>query len=218
MLTGNRDTDYEILKKLDDYSLLQFCQTSTQAKNLCNNQQFWLNRLLAKYEDIVPIDIILNSLPEDNNNSGDYVNRNYRNFYLKIIRDINIIFPWKFLNALEWDIRVPPDENTVKYFSTSNKPINNFKNKSIWNQFWYMNLAQEINIEFQIDPYNDNVRPIVRHYQSQDLFAKKDNTFFTPYQILLLIYEFYQEKITDLSSYGLTRVTRRMSELAEKEE
>ena len=49
MTTGIKDLDLKILSELDDASLLNFCQTSTYGKKLCENETFWFNRTLQKY-------------------------------------------------------------------------------------------------------------------------------------------------------------------------
>ena len=49
MLTGNKDVDFIILNKLDDIDLVNICQVNKQAKTLCNDQDFWLNRIMLKF-------------------------------------------------------------------------------------------------------------------------------------------------------------------------
>ena len=72
MLTGNKDVDlYKILMPLDDNSLLNFCQTAIKQeyeKSLCDNEDFWRNRIFNKYGKV-----------EKN------PKRTWKNFYLKTV-------------------------------------------------------------------------------------------------------------------------------------
>lgn len=49
-ITGHRDTDYEILKKLTDYELSIVCQVNKIVNIYCQNESFWRNRILEKVE------------------------------------------------------------------------------------------------------------------------------------------------------------------------
>ena len=49
--TGIKDVDLLILKELDDEDLFSLCQVDKYINNLCNNESFWLNKLLKKYPD-----------------------------------------------------------------------------------------------------------------------------------------------------------------------
>jgi len=44
VLTSNYDVNYEILKKLDIKSLNRFCIINKNAKEICNNKEFWLDK------------------------------------------------------------------------------------------------------------------------------------------------------------------------------
>jgi hypothetical protein len=48
-LTGNKDVDYKIMENLNDTDLLSLCQTNKLAKELCNRDDFWHRRAVAKY-------------------------------------------------------------------------------------------------------------------------------------------------------------------------
>ena len=41
-LSGNKQTDYEILYKLSDYELGKMCQTNKYSRELCRNDIFWI--------------------------------------------------------------------------------------------------------------------------------------------------------------------------------
>ena len=49
MLTGNKNLDFKILNELEDKDLVSVYQTNHQVNELCNNQTFWLNRILNKF-------------------------------------------------------------------------------------------------------------------------------------------------------------------------
>lgn len=48
-LTGNKDADFIILMMLNDYELGKVCQANKYVNSLCNDSEFWLNRIMAKY-------------------------------------------------------------------------------------------------------------------------------------------------------------------------
>ena len=48
-LTGIREVDHKILNNLDDKSLVNFCQTDKKADEYCNDQTFWMNRILTMF-------------------------------------------------------------------------------------------------------------------------------------------------------------------------
>ena len=49
MLTGNRDTDFLILNQLKDYELTRVCQVNRIAQKICNDDTFWMNRVLTTF-------------------------------------------------------------------------------------------------------------------------------------------------------------------------
>ena len=52
MLTGNKNTDYEVLYNLDDYNLGDMCQVNQYTRELCANDVFWMNRTLRRFTPI----------------------------------------------------------------------------------------------------------------------------------------------------------------------
>lgn len=48
MFTGNKQTDFLVLQKLSDKDLESFCQIDNYAKSLCEDEQFWINRIVSK--------------------------------------------------------------------------------------------------------------------------------------------------------------------------
>ena len=47
--TGNRDVDYDIMMRLDDRDLLNFCQTDQYVSKLCRNDDFWKRRYKSRF-------------------------------------------------------------------------------------------------------------------------------------------------------------------------
>lgn len=77
-LTKIRDVDLKILSELSDRDLLNFCKTHKYGNDLCNNEDFWRNRVEIKF------------LGASQYKSP---NRTWKNFYLKIIYYLNKFKP-----------------------------------------------------------------------------------------------------------------------------
>ena len=77
MLTGNKNLDFKIFNKLDDKDLVNLCQTNRHANELCNNQVFWLNRILNRFP-YLGIDILKKYKQE----------RSWLQYYIKDLRQI----------------------------------------------------------------------------------------------------------------------------------
>ena len=69
-LSKIRDVDLKILSELDDYDLLNYCKTHKYGSELCNNEDFWRNRVEAKFPGAGKIKSSKTS---------------WKNFYLKIV-------------------------------------------------------------------------------------------------------------------------------------
>ena len=77
MLTGNRNTDMEIMQQLEDNDLVNLCQTNRYSRNLCQNEIFWMNRVLRKFPDL------------DLEIAKQYKkNRTWANYYIKDLRKV----------------------------------------------------------------------------------------------------------------------------------
>lgn len=72
ILTGNRDPDLLILSNLDDRDLFHFCLSNKYAAKLCNNEDFWRNRLIMRHG----IKLL----------KYKHQTRTYKDFYLSLIR------------------------------------------------------------------------------------------------------------------------------------
>ena len=80
MLTGIRDLDFKILNDLDDKSLVNYCSTNKEADKICENQMFWMNRVIIKFPYIN-----LNTLKQ---NKG---NKTWSEYYIEDLRKIDHI-------------------------------------------------------------------------------------------------------------------------------
>lgn len=78
MITGNKDLDLIILNKLDDKDLVNVCKTNTQANILCNDQTFWLNRIMIKFP-YLGLDILKTYKGKK---------KNWSQYYIKILRKL----------------------------------------------------------------------------------------------------------------------------------
>ena len=77
MLTGNKNLDLVILNKLNDIDLVNVCQTNHQANELCNDQKFWLNRIMITFP-YLDLDLLKQY-------KGD---RSWSQYYIKDLRQI----------------------------------------------------------------------------------------------------------------------------------
>ncbi len=59
-LTGINDLDFKILNDLDDKDLVSYCRVNRSAKEMCNDQTFWLQRIMKKYP-YIPSDLLRRS-------------------------------------------------------------------------------------------------------------------------------------------------------------
>ena len=78
MLTGVKDLDLLILIQLDDQNLVNVCKTNTTINELCNDQNFWLQRIMKMfpYLDLY----ILKKYKQD---------RDWSQYYIDDLRTIN---------------------------------------------------------------------------------------------------------------------------------
>ena len=78
MLTGVKDLDLLILIQLDDQNLVNVCKTNTTINELCNDQNFWLQRIMKMFP-YLDLDIL-----------NRYKNgRSWSQYYIEDLRTIN---------------------------------------------------------------------------------------------------------------------------------
>ena len=68
-LTGDKNIDIIILNNLNDQDLISYFRTNKEAYRICQNQSFWLNRILKKFPYLTLDEIQQN---KTSNNWSDY--------------------------------------------------------------------------------------------------------------------------------------------------
>lgn len=76
-----RDTTFEIMKNMDDQTLLNFCKSNRKNAELCRNETFWQNRTIQKYPNYVRF-----------KNSE----RKWKNFYMSLVYYLNLEYKKSF--------------------------------------------------------------------------------------------------------------------------
>ena len=72
-MTGNKQTDFIVLMNLNDQELGKVCTVNKYVNSLCNDPQFWLNRIITFF----PLN------PEEVRRLQNYLDiKNNRNFYI----------------------------------------------------------------------------------------------------------------------------------------
>ena len=136
MLTGNKDTDFIILNKLKDYELTQVCQANKYVNSLCNDDLFWMNRVLDRFGKY---------LGSSKNIRENYLNgRTWKEYYMYMrdslkefsmhsVRSFNNEFQRRIVKNgefIEW--AVIKEEDLIKLLEVkqqNNNEINNFAKK-----------------------------------------------------------------------------------------
>lgn len=75
VLTGNKDTDLIILSNLNDYDLSSVCRVNKYTKELCNNENFWMNRTIKRF----------GQFSRDINVDRLKLNMTWKQFYVKLV-------------------------------------------------------------------------------------------------------------------------------------
>lgn len=190
ILVGIKDVNLEILSKIDDdKDLFNFCLSSKSANILCQDDNFWRKRFEKKFGDI--------GKEAMKYKSGK---RNWKNQYLKVVYDLSEYsnYPFHFFDNLRWRIELLPTPKNVVVRQLINKTNQTYENvkiskasEEVKHQYWLLNVGTKINISYPIDRYEELVNE-VREYDASNFNLK----YFTPHQVLNLVYNFYQEKIT----------------------
>ena len=75
-LTGNKDTDYIILKASNDKTLLSYCQVDKRAQKICEDDSFWKDRFRTTFGESY-----MNLKSEK---------KTWKKYYLEIVSHINV--------------------------------------------------------------------------------------------------------------------------------
>lgn len=168
-LSGIKDVDLKILTELNDRDLFSFCLADKHVNQMCKDEHFWRNRFVSRFSSTdKPVDI------------------SWRKYYLTVISELDkyVDNPWKFFNGFSWKIGESPDE--LVYNMTKTR-----KSKHII-PFKFLELGKEVTLFFPRDRYGD-INMMKKVYKKT---YKKERDF-SPEEILNIIYNFYQEPITE---------------------
>jgi hypothetical protein len=166
-LTGIKDVDLKILSELNDKDLFSFCLVDKHANRLCKDENFWRNRFFVRFGQNV-----------DNKN-----NKKWRDFYLEIVSKLgDYENPWDFFHRIRWFINNP---QLSSFYYRRQFP------EEIKYPLKFLQLGKEIILYF----------PIGTDYDTDETFYTKrvytSDTDFTPEKVLQIVYDFYQEPITE---------------------
>ena len=159
-----RDSNFLVMQKMDDRTLLNYCKTNKKAAELCRDENFWRNRFVNRFGKEAAT-----YKPKD---------RTWKNHYLYTIIDLDFYnkLSWDFFDKIEWNMHNDNIQEIAKDYKYSKRTA-----------FWLLDLGDIITITYPIDRYQE-LEPIKRTYTS--------SRYFTPYEVLKLVRNFYQEKVT----------------------
>lgn len=55
---GNKEADYQVLYRLNDYDLIKTCSINRYYRNLCSNDIFWMNKVLRRFSILGDIEML----------------------------------------------------------------------------------------------------------------------------------------------------------------
>lgn len=184
-----KDINLYMMQKLDDESLFSFCLANKNMAKLCNNENFWRIRFIEKY----------------GSEAAKYKppQRKWKQHYLKMIVDLDTFSnnPWSFFGGLSWDVNTVPETveyGTIKNLATTDNP----EDELYHNLYWLLNLGDKVTISFPLYPGY-----YLHKTYTTGKTKENEKGYFSPADILKLIYDFYQEDVTDKeyqTSYNLS--------------
>jgi len=122
-LTGNKDTDFLILNKLNDYELTRVCQANRYIRSLCNDDNFWLRRIKNNFNFLSTEDI--------------YKMKNYLNF--STIKEL-----YQYLVSFSVTDGAEYTDYTEIYKINRNYFVNLFKNEELIDSIIDENLEKNL--------------------------------------------------------------------------
>ena len=87
-ITGDKNTDFIVLSNLNDYDLARVCRVNKYTRDLCQNENFWMNRTIKRFSQF----------SSDINADRIKLNLSWKKFYVKLVD----ILEWLYSNR---DIR-----------------------------------------------------------------------------------------------------------------
>jgi len=74
-----KDINYQLMLRMEDKDLVNFCRTSKKANEYCQDDIFWLNRIMYKFP-YIPLDVLKRYKGE----------RSWANYYIYDLRKVDI--------------------------------------------------------------------------------------------------------------------------------
>ena len=100
-ITGIKDTDFIILSNLNDRDVVNMCQVNRYSRELCNNENFWMNRTIKRFARFSK------SIKQDRVN----LNLKWKEFYIKLVNITKYFY--NFYNSDFYNI-VPNRTNIIE--------------------------------------------------------------------------------------------------------
>ena len=168
--TGISDIDMKILNELDDRSLMQTCLINKYIANLCNNDNLWRNRYIKRF-----------GTQNLHYKDKKFQDVSWKYIYLLLISEFdflesnvkNISEIVLLLNKVKWEV---------------GKKYEDLKELNDKIKFYFGKLPfLKIGFEFQIG-VDESHEGIEKDY--------KTDKYFTPHDIMNIIYDFYHSPLT----------------------
>ena len=135
MFTSHKDTDFEVLDKLNDYDLVSTCRVNSYFRKLCNDDKFWLNRTIKRFGQV------LEGIEEIRKYKQKYNFATWKTYYISLINQIELYYQGYETGMREdWQIiKDKIEENTVKFKCADVKCIQEALKYDFINlaQLWY---------------------------------------------------------------------------------
>ena len=164
-LTGNRDADLIILNNLNDRDLFNFCLSNKKAADLCRNENFWRNRFYQRYGKLFDNDQeFIDKIKKD---------EKWKTFYLLVVSETSEFKnnPWSFFDNVDWSLK--------------NNQLHG--NDDLLENFFFLDLGREVQLELPIDRYED---------LAPEHLKISAEPFLTPSEVVNYVYQFYSEPVS----------------------
>lgn len=140
MLVRNKDLNREILLNLDDKSLAQYCQTSKMANQICQDESFWINKVLRRFGHILGDIERIKQFKRNKEKKKEGGINTWRNYYISLINNIENRYddPDNSLSKYEDDLLIVEQIN-----KNTNDLINLYENNYVFDEIFSSSTLQE---------------------------------------------------------------------------
>jgi hypothetical protein len=90
-LSGDKNTDYEILYNLSDYDLGNICKVNRYTRELCKNDMFWMNRTMKRF---VPVFESFDKLKK----YKELYSKTWREYYIDLVNYMELYYEYCYRN------------------------------------------------------------------------------------------------------------------------